>query len=62
MMNCKEFERSSHGIIEVLLQCLLGGTGESHENQYRWRTGYSLNKALSEYKPGVLYDVILQTP
>jgi hypothetical protein len=61
MMNCKGSEGSFHGIIELLLQCFLG-TEESHEIQYRWRTGHSLNKALGEYKPGVLHDVILQTP
>jgi len=30
-MNCKGFEGSSHDIIEVLSQCLFGGTEESHE-------------------------------
>jgi hypothetical protein len=47
--------------VEVLLQCLFGGTAESHENRYRWYIGHSLNQALGEYKPGVLH-VILQTP
>lgn len=61
MMNCKGFGGSCHGIIEVLLQCLFGGTEESHEYQYRWCNGHSLNQALCEYKPGILHDVILQT-
>jgi hypothetical protein len=62
MMNYKGFEGNSHGIIEVLLQCLFVGTEESHENQYRWCTAHSLNQALGEYKPGILHNVILQTP
>jgi len=61
MMSCKGFEGNTHGIMEVLLQCLFGGTEESHENQYRWCTGHSLNQ-IGEYKPGILHDVILQTP
>jgi hypothetical protein len=61
MMNCKVFEGSSHGIIDLLLQYFPGGTEESHENQYWWCPDYSLNQALAEYKPGTLHNVTFQT-